>query len=66
MPEISENGELREALDYLVVMCESLAALGFVHKDSEVPISFSPDGPLTRARALLAALDAEKGKTHDD
>lgn len=55
----TRDGELREALKNMVTMCEGLAALGFVHKGSDSPIEFSPDGPLAIARALLARLDGE-------
>lgn len=48
-----ERDEARAALTDLVLLCDGLADSGYVHKDSQQPIEWSPDGPLARAKALL-------------
>lgn len=53
---------VRDALRDLIEMCESLAALGYVHRESKAPISFSPDGALAVARAALAAAEKDQSE----
>jgi len=44
---------LTTATKELVALCLDLRKLGYVHKDSLMPIEFSPDGPLADVIALL-------------
>lgn len=48
-----QRDEARVALTDLVLLCEGLAESGYVHKESQRPIEWSPDGSLARAKALL-------------
>lgn len=45
--------EIVKQAEDLAFLCLNLAEMGYVHKDTMVPISFSPDGPLHKLRSAL-------------
>lgn len=50
---IAAAPELLEALKGITKMCNELAVLGYVHKDSGKPIEWSPDGVIGQAQAAI-------------
>lgn len=57
---VANAPELLSALQNLAKLCGSLGKLGYVHKDSGKPISWSPDGALARARSVLKKFEVQK------